>query len=194
MEYKSRAKNRKIKRYILQSFQLMKFKWIHLSLWGKLSSTGAIVLALSCLATWVTSTDGTLSWNAFSALAGRVWITFILISLGVLFLIFSINKKEKIKLGTDLNFRDYNAIIMSWILTIILAIHAYIFVWWFQSFSSTVKIGNGAIFALIWWLFLMSWWFVLKKEIHLHNKWLIFTDAEGKTETEIMDENMRLPF
>lgn len=194
MEYKTRAKNRKLKRYIIQTFELTKFKWFHLSFWAKLTTFWSIVILISLLFQWVSSTDTSVWANAFRAWSWGVWFTLLILSICMLFLIFSFHKKEKLKLGADLSFRDYNAIIISGVICVILSLHSYIFISWFQAFSLTIIPWKWPIIALVWGIFLTFWGFIVKKETKTSWRWVIFSDVENKDDEEISQNNMRLPF
>lgn len=194
MEYKLRAKNRRIKRLVLQWFQLIKFKSFHLSLWWKISAVWAFITLFSLINNWIYAPELEIKSNAFWANAWGVWYTLLMISFISLFLIFSFHKKQKIKLWTDLNFRDYNALIIGGVMSVLLSVHVFMFISWYQSFSSSITHGNGPIIALIGWILSIFWWIILKKESKNQNQILSINDIWYDEKEQEIKENMKLPF
>lgn len=194
MEYKNRAKSRKIKRLVISSFQLLKFKWFHLTLWGKISSFGAIITIFSLFFKWIFHTTESLSGTPFTKTGGYMGYSLLLIWAFVLFLAFSFDKKEKLKLWVDLNFRDYNAIIWAGILNTILSLHSFVFISWLQAFSSEISIGKWPVISIVWWILISIGGFILKREAKFDNRSVIINDINYKEKDEHSQENMKLPF
>ncbi len=194
MEYKLRAKNRRLKRVIIQSAQLLKFKGFYLSTGGKITVFWVIVIVISLLSRWINTFWIDIPTNAFGKTAGSVGYTLLIICCFILFLTFSFHKKQKIKLGTDLNFRDYNAITFSWLITIILSIHSIMFISWFQAFSSSITYGNWPIISLIGWILFLVGWLMLKKETKNQNQSISINDINYDEKEQAIKENMKLPF
>lgn len=173
---------------------MLKFKWFHLTWWWKISVIWIIILWISLFSSWIDFSNTEFSGNPFSKTSGHIGFTLLCIIIFILFLIFSFHKKEKIKLWTDLNFRDYNAIIVCWVLSIILVTHSMIFITGFQTLSSEISIWKWPTIAIIWWIFITIWGILLKRETKNSNKSLIIDDIHYKETTESRQENMKLPF
>lgn len=197
MEYKNRAKNRRLKRTILSLIGVLKFKWLNLSLWEKISLIWALISTFSLFLNWIDSesiNNLEEKGNAFSSLAGSIWYIILLILAFLVFILISHSKKETFKLSSDLHFKDSTITIFWWVFDIFLSLITFSFVKWLQRFSSTIIYGNGIILSITWAIVIIIWGIIMRKEKKAE-KYSTYTNELGENEIEEEnDNNMKLPF
>lgn len=197
MEYKDRAKSRKIKRQLLQTIDLVKLKGLNLSTSKKIVLAWIIVWFISLFLKWVDSTSSASPhiWNSFSDLAWRTWITLLILQIFITFLIFSKKNKEKLKLSIDSHIKDFSLIIISWIFTIVVSINALNFISWLQTFSYDIIYWAWIISEISAWIMITAWWILLRREFYKNlNKVYINESEDDQVEKIDEDTNMSLPF
>lgn len=194
MEYKNRAKTRKIKRFILSFITIMRFKWMSLSLWEKITGFWSIVTFLSLFLLWINASDESKTWNAFSALAWSIgYIIVILIAINVI-VITSYKMKEKIKLGSDFHFRDTNIIICNGILIFLLSLHIFSFVKGLQEFSQVIIFWKWIILSLTWAILIVIWGGIMRKEKRTEKYNICTNELDNEEDEKVNEKNMTLPF
>jgi hypothetical protein len=110
------------------------------------------------------------------------------------FILFSHSRKEKLKLYSDIHFKDSTIIILWWIFNIFLSFNIFSFVEWLQRFSSTIIYGNGIILSITWAIVIVIWGIITRKE-KKDEKYSIYTNELIEEEEQKEEENnMKLPF
>lgn len=196
MEYKDRAKSRKIKRQLVQTIDLVKLKWLNLTISKKIVLAWTIVWFFSLFIKWIDSTETTTEnvWTSFSDLAWRTWITLLIIHLLIIFIIFSKKNKEKIKMSIDSHIKDFSLIIIWGIFTIIVSINALNFVSWLQTFSSDTIYWAWIISEICAWIMITAWWILLRREFYNNLNKVYVNESEDEEIIDNNDSNMSLPF
>lgn len=197
MEYRDRAKSRKIKRQLLQLIDLVKLKGLNLSFPQKLILFWTFIGFCFLFINWVSSTSSISddTGNSFSNLVWMTWISLLIIHMIVLFLVFSKKNKNKIKLSIDSHIKDFSLIIICWIITEIFSINALFYTQWLQQFSSDIVYGNWIIWEIAAWIMIIVWWFLLRKEFYKNINKVYINESEDDSENQIIEENnMSLPF
>lgn len=197
MEYKDRAKSRKIKRQLIQAIDLVKLKGLNLSTSKKIVLAWIIVWFISLFLNWTDSTSSTSIniRNSFSDLVWRTWVTLLILQIFITFLIFSRKNKEKLKMSIDSHIKDFSLVIISWVFTIIVSINALNFVSWLQSFSSDVIYWAWIISEICAWIMITAGWILLRGEFYKNlNKVYINESEDEENDKNEEDNNMTLPF
>ncbi len=197
MEYKDRAKSRKIKRQLLQTINLIKLKWFNLSTAKKIVLAWVIFWFISLFLNWTDSTS-TVSGNIHNSFSNLVWrtgISLLILQIFITFLIFSRKNKEKLKLSIDSHIKDFSLIIISWVFTIVVSINALNSVSWLQTFSSDIIYWAWIIAEICAWIMITAGWIWLRKEFYKNiNKVYINESEDDENENIEEDNNMSLPF
>lgn len=194
MEYRNRAKNRRLKRNVLSLVNILKFKWLNLSNWEKVSIVWISLSLISLFFVWVDSTSWEEKGTAFSSLSWSVGYIILFVLLFLFFILFSHSRKEKLKLYSDIHFKDSTIIILWWIFNIFLSFNIFSFVEWLQRFSSTIIYGNGIILSITWAIVIVIWGIITRKE-KKDEKYSIYTNELIEEEEQKEEENnMKLPF
>jgi len=197
MEYKDRAKSRKIKRQLLQTINLIKLKGVNLSTAKKIVLAWVVFWLISLFLNWTdsTSTVSENAHNSFSNLVWRTWVSLLILQIFITFLIFSKKNKEKLKLSIDSHIKDFSLIIISWIFTIVVSINALNSVSWLQTFSSDIIYWAWIIAEICAWIMITAGWILLRKEFYKNiNKVYINESEDDENENIEEDNNMSLPF
>lgn len=191
--YNSRVKNRKIKKLLLGIALLLKFKTTNFSRNKQLGLIWIIIWIISLFLDWVISPLITINNGAFNWVTWVNWIIIWLTLLFLTFILFSTNKKEKLKLTTSLSFKDSSVIVSLWFLIVILSLSSLYAINWLKVFSSEVFYGKWVIFSLISWILILISWIITKCEYDKDQK-VFLNDSEDNTSKEASKDNMKLPF
>ncbi len=196
MSYQARAKYKTIKRYIYKIRESMKFKTGHISNAGKVVLFGSVIVLFSLFNTWVDSTSGDIVGNGFSRVSGKPAIIILICMAMVYFSLFSVVKKEKLQLISNLYFRDYATCILSGIFTVIIAINSLNYIGWLQMFESDIIAGKWPVLAICGWVIIAVWGFLMKQESSKNIKWTFIMEQENskKSAENSEKDNMKLPF
>lgn len=194
--YEKRAKSRKLKKTMTQGLQLFKFRSLQITNGEKVIVFWTTLVLLSLFIPWVSSLEWQIQVNSFSNLTWRTGIMLLIICFLLLWMIFSKQKKEKIKMIWNLHFRNYLLWIVGWLFIFISALSSLSYIWWLQTFSSDIIYGQWPVISLVGWIIVFFWAFMLKKEENsgIEN---IFTEEKNENKNKInkkQKDNMKLPF
>lgn len=196
MSYQQRAKYKSLKRLIYKFQESLKFKTGHITSAGKIVLFWAAIIIFSLFFSWIDSNAGIISGSAFSRVSGKpaIIILFILGMIG--FSLFSIEKKEKFQLVSNMYFKDYTSCILGWIFIIIICINSLSFIGALQTFESDIIAGKWPILALCGGVLMTIWGFIMKLESSKNIKWTFINESHstGSDEPEREKNNMKLPF
>lgn len=112
--YSANAKNRKLKKQILNFLSRIGFAGGKLPTSGKLILMFAIILAISLLLPWVQITSGTgeiTTHSAFSRYMGFIWYGIIISLIVIFFFLLSHTKKEHIRAYVPFRLSDTQAVV-----------------------------------------------------------------------------------
>lgn len=189
----SRIKNRKIKRLIKNIFNYFKLRTINFNNSKKITLIWIITILVSLFLNWTKSTDDKLVFNWLSWLNTFTWIIICILTIFLFFILFSTNKKEKIKKSSNLMIKDYKLINIIWIIIFILVINNIYIIKSLNIFTNNINYWNWIIFTIIWSIFIIYSSFILKKENKKENN-LYLNDSEDILAKENEKNNMKLPF
>ncbi len=194
MDYKERWKKRKIQNILIKTINTLKFKSLYLSFSGKISLFWSGVLLISLFQPWLINTDNDKFWTSFSPLAWNIGFILILLLLLILFFTLSTSNKEKIKLHSNISFKNYYIIIISWIFIILSWLISLSFINWLQFFFQNIIYWQGVILTISSGIVILFWWLWSMKE-QKEYKIETFINEYWETETKtIAKNNMKLPF
>lgn len=187
--HNSRLKFRKIKNFFNKSLNIIKFKIEAFSF--------AKIVILVWVIIWIISLFMSHINPLFPNIFNKITITsssiFIISFFIILFLLFSYNKKEKIKKSSNILFRDYIIIIYLSIIIFILTINNLWIILWLETFKSEISYWNWIIMILLSSIFLFIWWVLLKNE---YSSWknIYLNDSPEEKLEEMEKNNTKLPF
>ncbi len=194
MEYRNRAKNRRLKRILTNTIEGFKFKWLHLRAEAKVTLFWVCITIISLFLKWVDSSEGTVTWSAFSSLAGSCWYILLLLVIITSIVTLSYSKKEKIKMSMDLHFQDYNIILTSWLFIIIFSVSSLRFIDGLQTLSSGVIYGKWPIIWITWGVLIFIWGVLLRRNKIAKSGWIYMSEITEEDEEKSKENNMKLPF
>ncbi len=196
MNYKDRARNRRLKKDIITLLNIFKFKTWNIKLPWKVVLFWLIISIIWIFSPRIVFLENLWFENSFSSLAWNVWFTSLIWILFLIFIVLSINKKEKIKMYSWLQIKDYTIIIFIWFFIAILSIHSIIFIKSLLSFSKDIILWKWSILWLTWSIIIIVWWIMMKKDYNKENASYI-NEAEDKSKysnNRNKNSNMKLPF
>lgn len=176
----------------------IKFKGLNLNNPEKVILWGLIFSFISLYFPWVIEKSSNwvdqqiFSW--FHEKVWKPWITITIILLFVVFNLFSREKKEKIKLYSNLRFSNNSVYINTWILISIISIICFNFVSALSTYSSYIESWNWPILCLTWWIAILLAWFFNKTSNEKINTYINDTEENDSRENNDKINNMKLPF
>ena len=197
MSYKNRAKTRKLKKQLVWLFEIIKFKWVNLSLAWKIILFWNIIWIISLFFPWVNSTNINIKENAFSNLVWKSGYIILILILINIFTILSVRKKEKLKSVLNIHFKDNLLFLFTWLIIILLSYITLNFINWLQVLSSQIIYGKWIVLGFIWWITIIVWWILYKKEEEKNNKTIFLNDNIEENSDKLNNKsqhNMKLPF
>lgn len=189
-------KNSKIKRKKVLNF-LQKIKIKFSSFWFS-DYTILIWLALilfTVLIPWFTLPyNGNITQWIFSKINGIVWYISIILIILNLFILFSVQKKDRIKLYFNIKIKDKTIFIFSSLLFLILWLNSLLTLKWLELLNSDIKYHSWITFYIIAGI-LFSLWVFFKLKQKEENTLISINESEEKETKKNKKQNvMKLPF
>jgi hypothetical protein len=194
MSYRSRGKERRAKLLLIKLVHILQFQGIYLPFSAKIVLVWNILLFISLFQTWVINTSTQDSWNSFSALSWNIGYIFLLGILTIFFVLLSTNNKEKLKLHTNVSFKNHSLIWAIWIFIIFWIIISLSFIHGFEKIYQNLEYANGGIFALTSGIIILIWAYLMRIESKKHNIETFIDDQWEIREKISSKNNMTLPF
>lgn len=200
MSYKISAKNRRLKRTLLNIISVLKFESLNIETPKKIVLFWVIIWILSLFLNWTESSiDQKYIWNAFKSILGIVWYLLLILNIKTLFIIFNEKMKENMKTFFNFNAKDGVIIVFLWAFWLFLTINTIFIIENFSYFTDGILIWKWIILSIVWYIFIVFWWFLMLKS---KTKTGIYIDGgennENIKENMILNEddknNMKLPF
>lgn len=192
---KSRKRNlKKISLNFLKNINLQIFN-LNLSRW--ITVIWASVWIFSLFLPWISIVDQNKSIlnNSFNATSWNIWYIIILMLFSIIFLIFWWNYKEKMKLYSEIDIKNYLVILFSGIFIILSWIVCINFSIWLETFGwKEVKHWSWVILAITSAIFLMVWWYLVRKDFYKNSSEIILEKLNRERNKEKAKENISLPF
>jgi len=194
MNYRERSTQRKIKNRFINIIDLFKFKSLNLTLPKKIILVWAILNIISLFLPWVVDTKKNIPWNSFNSISWNIWYLLFIIIFIALFIIFSTNYKEKLKLYSNISFKNHFIIINTWIFILSFSIISLSFINWLQTYFESITYGQWTILSMTSWIVILIWGLLLRKEYKKENSEIIFDKINSQNEVIPNKNNMKLPF
>lgn len=172
----------------------IKFKSTNLTISKKIILLWVIISFISLFLPWVKDVEKLISWNSFYSLSWNIGYLLILILIMPIFIIFSTNYKEKIKLYSDLSVKNHFIVITTWFIVVSFSIISLSFINWLHTFFENIFYWNWVILCMTWWFILLFWWFILRKEYYSDSSEIILNKLTQNREKLKEEDNMKLPF
>ena len=197
MSYTERWKERKIKQRITKIVNIFWLKSLSLSLSWKIVLFSSIILFISLFMPWVINNENNMSRNSFNTISWNIWYPLIIMISILFFSVLSLFNKDKIKLHSNLSFKNYFLIILIWFFIITSCIISINFINWFKTFVDKIKYWNWLITSLTAWFFIIFWWILMKKEHEKSEIWIFNNNTDtsyNEIEENNNNNNTKLPF
>ena len=172
----------------------IKFKITNLTLSKQIIIIWVIIWIVSLYYPWINDTIKMISWNSFYSLTWNIWYLLIILFFVPIFIIFSTNYKEKIKLYSDLSVKNHFIIITLWFIIIGFSIISLSFINWLHTFFENIYYWKWVILSMTSWFIILIWWLLLRKEYYLDSSEIILNKLNDNREKNKSDDNMKLPF
>jgi hypothetical protein len=192
-------KNRKIEKNNFKNeikclLKNIKFKSINLTLSKQIIIIWLLLWFVSLYYPWIIDIEKWISWNSFYSLTWNIWYLLIIMLLLPIFVIFSTNYKEKIKLYSDLSVKNHYIVISSGFIIISFSIMTLSFINWLHTFFEYVVYWKWVVLAMTSGFIILFWWFLLRKEYYSDTSEIILNKLINNREKNKEDDNMKLPF
>ena len=189
--HNSRTNIRKLKNTLNSFLNTIKFKI-------EAFSFSKIVILVWVVIWYISLFMNHISWddlysNIFNKITFTSAIIIIIVLTVILFLLFSYNKKEKIKKSANVIFRDYIIIIFLSLILFTLEINNLWIILWLKTFNTNLTYWNWVVMLIVSSIFLFIWAILLKNEYHVWKNIYMNDSPEQKLE-EIEKNNTKLPF
>lgn len=192
---KSRKRNlKKISLNFLKNINLQIFN-LNLSRW--ITVIWASVWIFSLFLPWISIVDQNKSIlnNSFNATSWNVWYIIIIMLFSIIFLIFWWNYKEKMKLYSEIDIKNYLVILFSGLFIILSWIVCINFSIWLETFGwKEVKYWSWVILAITSAIFIIVWWYLVRKDFYKNSSEIILEKLNRERNKEKAKENISLPF
>ncbi|MDD3145086.1 MAG: hypothetical protein PHV23_03150 [Candidatus Gracilibacteria bacterium] len=189
--------NRKIKNIkntIISAIKNLKFKYINLPIKNQLVIFSSLLGIISLFIPWIIDIDNNIKWNAFNTLTGNIGYILIIIFIVPLLLIVSSSYREKIKLYTDINFKNHYIIINSGLISISISIISLSFAIGLSTLGQNIVYGNGPILSMTAGILVLISGFLVRKDYKKTSSEIILEQLNQNREKIKEKNNMELPF
>jgi len=194
MNRKNKKWNNNYKNEITCFIKNIKFKSINLTFSKKIIFLWIFIWFISLFLPWIIDTEKMITWNSFYSLTWNIWFLLIIILLLPIFIIFSTNYKDKIKLYSDLSVKNHFIVITSWFIVISFSIISLSFINWLHTFFENIFYGKWVILSMTSWFIILFWWILLRKEYYSDSSEIILNKMNQNREKLKKEDNMKLPF
>lgn len=198
MSYKISAKNRKLKRTILNIISILKFESLNIETPKKIVLFWVILAVTALFLNWTESVEQKHVWNVFKSFLWITWYLLILVNIKIFFIIFSQKMKDFVKMFFNFQAKDWVMVIFLWAFGLFSTINALFIIENFSYFTIGIIVGKWPILAIVWYIFTLIGGILMlksrtKTSIYIDNDeqnlWL-----ENNIDTESEKNNMKLPF
>jgi len=189
---RNRNTKNKIKLEFKRLINNLNFKSLNLSISKQIVLVWCLFGYLSLFLPWIEAKD--IHWNSFYSLSWNIWYLLMIILFLPIFVLFSTNYKEKLKLYSDLTLKNHFIIITSWFFVISFSIITLSFVNWLHTFVLNTNYWKWVILSLTSWIIILIWWLIIRKEYYKNSSEIILNKLNKDREEAKEKDNMKLPF
>lgn len=174
-------------------FKNLRFKLNNLTIPNQIVIFLCIVWIASLFMSWVKDTENSISRNAFYSISWNIGYLMVIIYAILLFLMISSAYKEKIKLYTDLNFKNHFIVISSGLASVCFGIIMISFVNWLSRVGQNIEHWSWLILSMAVWILICIVWVQIKKDYQKNSSEVILQQLSENREKTKEKENMTLP-
>jgi hypothetical protein len=199
MSYKISAKNRRLKRILLNIISILKFESLNIETPRKLVFFWVMLWFASLFLNWTESVTSNHVWNAFKSILWITWYLLFAIDVKLLFIIFETKIKERIKFLFNFYAKDWVIVVFLWAFWLFLTINSIFIIENFSYFTAWIIIWRWVILSVVSYIFVLMWWMLMlktKTNTSIYIDW-----QENNEDTREVNEfnesnknNMKLPF
>ena len=194
MHTRNRNTKNKIKNELSKLINNLNFKSWNLTLSKQMVLVWCIFWYLSLFLPWILDKSKSISWNSFNSLTWNIWFLLMIILFLPIFVIFSTEYKEKLKLYSDITLKNHFIIITSWFFVISFSFISLSFVNGLNTFFESTTYWKWVILSLTSWFIILIWWLVIRKEYYNNSSEIILNKLNQNREEAKEKDNMKLPF
>lgn len=187
-------KNKDIKKLVLNNLKNIKFKYLNLPVKNQIVVFWSLLWIISLFIPWVIDKDNNITWSSFNTISWNIWYLLLIIFIIPILLTLSNSYRDKLKLYTDLNFKNHFIIINSWLITISFSIIALSFAIWLSTLWQNIVYWNWPILSMTAWLLILIAWLLIRKDFKKTNSEIILEQLSQNREKIKEKNNMELPF
>lgn len=177
------------KKFYLQIFNLNMPRGITIA--------GVLTAIVSLFMPWIIieNADKIINKNAFNAIAWNIWYIIFLLLFIITFLVFGWNYKEKMKLYSEIDVKNYLVILFTGLFMIIAWFMCINFSFWLEVFWwKDVKYWNWVILSITAAIIIIAWGYLTRKEFYKNSSEIILENMNKERNKNKTKENMKLPF
>ncbi len=184
-----------IKKQLKKIQNKVKVKYLSLSIAKQITLIWTIIWLISLFLPWiVVSEKNTSVWNSFNAISWNIGYILIVVFFIIFFLVLSNSYKEKLKLYSQIDFKNHFIVIFLWLLAIILSVVILSFAVWLSIIWQYISYWNGPIFCIVSGILIFVWWIFIRLDNKKNNSEIILEEMSKNREKKNKKENMELPF
>lgn len=189
-----RNRKNKLKDSILRFLKEINFKVLNLNIPRWITVIWAFVGIISLFMAWIVDKEKAMVWNSFYPISGNVgYIIFILLFI-IILLTFWGNYKEKMKLYSDIDLKNYVFILFTWIFMVLVGIVCASFSVWLEMFWKEIRYWQGLILSIVSAILIIIWWYLTRKEFYKNSSEIILEKLSQERNKEKEKQNISLPF
>ncbi|MDP2090263.1 MAG: hypothetical protein Q8K30_01575 [Candidatus Gracilibacteria bacterium] len=194
MSKRYRHTKNKLKYEITEFINNLNFKSNNLTFSKQITILGCVLGYISLFMPWIIDNNLGKNWNSFYSLSGNIGYLLIIILTLPIFVIFSTNYKEKIKLYSDLSLKNHFIIITSGFFVLSFSIIILSFANGLQTFFENTTYGKGVILSMTGGIIILLGGLIIRKEYHNNSSEIILNKLNQDREETKEKDNMKLPF
>lgn len=189
-----RNKKNFLKNFIYNNFKNLNFQILNLNVPRWLTIIWSIIWIVSLFLPWIINEKNKNYWNSFYAISGNIWFLLLILLILIIALTFWSNYKEKMKLYSEIDIKNYSIILFTGILMILSGIIIWSFSVWIQTFEKDIIYWKGLILCVVSGIFIIIWWYLTRKDFYKNSSEIILEKLSQDRKKEKTKDNLSFPF
>lgn len=189
-----RKRRKEIKNLITENIKNINFQILNLNISRWLTVIWSVLWIVSLFLPWIINKKDNFSWNSFNSISWNLWFLLIILLLLIIILTFWSNYKEKMKLYSEIDLKNYVIILFTWIIMILSWIIVWSFSVWLQTFEKDIIYWKWLILLIVSSIFMIIWWYLTRKEFYKNSSEIILEKLSQERKKEKVKDNLSLPF
>lgn len=183
-----------IKNLIINFFRNTRFEIFNLSAPRWITVIWAILWIISLFMTWIEKPNTTTSFNSFSGLSGNVWYIIIILLAIIIILTFGSNYKEKMKLYSDIDLKNYTIILFTWTLIFLSNFIILSFSAGLEKLSTWFTFWNWLPLSVVSSILIILWGYLTRRDFQKNSSEIILEKLEQERNKAKEKNNLTFPF